>query len=153
MEKKRIVVDTTAIISYFSSIFNRKTQLSRRALNIMRDAFEQEDKVIMIIPSVVFIEIFDKWFLGSTYADEEFRAKLLAEVIYPIYSVTNIEMREIDDEVVEEFLSLYDKDMKLEQHDRLILASAIVLDACLITSDGELISFQKKYSQPPSIVT
>ena len=119
----------------------------------MRDTFEQEDKVIMIVPSVVFIEIFDKWFLGSTYADEEFRAKLLAEVIYPIQSATNIEMREIDDEVVEEFLSLYDKDTKLEQHDRLILASAIVLDACLITSDRELISFQKKYSQPPSIVT
>lgn len=152
MEKKRIVVDTTAVISYFSSIFERGSQITPNGLSIIRDAFELDDKIVMIIPSIVFVEIFDKWFLGSREKDEEFRAKFFAEVMHPIQKSPNMEIREIDDEVIEQFLELYDENIGLEQRDRIILASAVVLNAYLITSDKKIISFQNKYKKLPGII-
>jgi predicted nucleic acid-binding protein len=153
VKKKRIVVDTTAIISYFSSIFGEQSQISPEGLSIIQDAFESDDRIIMIIPSIVFVEIFDKWFKGTQQKDEEFRAKFLAEVLHTIQRSPNMEVREIDDEVIEKFLELYDEDIGLEQRDRIILASAVVLNAYLITSDKKIILFQKRYSLIPEIIT
>lgn len=149
MEKKRIVVDTTAVISYFSHVFEKGSQIEKEGISIINDAFTSDDKIIMIIPSIVFVEIFDKWFLER---NEEFRDKFMAEVFLPIQNSNNIEIREIDDEVIEEFIKLYDKDIALEQHDKIVLASAIVLKADLITSDKKLISFNHKHKKLISII-
>ncbi len=76
------------------------------------------------------MEIFDKWFRNNN--GEEFQAKFRTEVFEPVRQAPNIEIREVDAEVLEMFLSLQDSDINLENRDRLILASAAVLKAPLI---------------------
>lgn len=147
--KKRFVVDTTALISYFDIIFDQGTQISKEAIRLMKDAFDTEHKTILVIPGVVFVEIFDKWFRSNK--GEEFCAKFRAEVFEPIRQASNIEIREVDEEILEIFLSLQDQDLNLENRDRLILASAVVLKAPLITSDGKVIRFVNKHKVIPIV--
>jgi len=150
--KKRFVVDTTALISYFPSVFNQGSRISDRAISLIDRAFQYE-AVILSIPGVVFVEIFDKWFRGNKSQDEEFRAKFKAEVLEQIRRAPNIEIREIDAEILEMFLSLQDPNINLENSDKLILASAAVLDSPLITSDRNLIRYVRKHQVIPSILS
>jgi len=151
--RRRLVADTTALISYFSSVFNQGSKISKRAISLIDSAFRYEDEVILSIPGVVFVEIFDKWFRGDKSQDEEFRAKFKFEVFEQVRRAPNIEIREIDAEVLEKFLSLQDPDINLENSDRLILASAAVLESPLITSDSDLIRYVKKHRVIPSIIS
>lgn len=152
-EKQRVVVDTTALISYFPELFKRSPQVSERGLRLIADALNYEDKIILIVPSVVFIEIFDKWFRGTKPLDQEFRARFRSEVFQPLYIAPNVEIRELDLEVLEMFLSLHDPMMSLENHDRIVLASAAVLQCSLITSDADIKSFNSKHRVIPSIIS
>lgn len=140
--KKRIVIDTTSLISYFQNVFEQGSQISKKALQSIDNAFLSTQETVLIIPGVAFVEIFDKWFKG-----EEFQAKFLSEVLNPITASPNIEIREVDNEVLEEFISLQDDKINLENRDRLILAFACVLNAPLITSDHKIIKFAKKYKK------
>ncbi len=148
--KKRFIIDTTAIISYFDSVFEQGSQVTKEALRFINNAFETEYETILVIPGVVFVEIFDKWFRDAN--GEEFQAKFRAEVLEPILRAPNIEIREIDNEILEAFLTLQDQDINLENRDRLILASAVVLNTPLITSDRKLIRFVKKNKIIPYII-
>ena len=149
---KRFVVDTTALISYFSSVFNQGSRISDRAISLIDRAFQYE-AVILSIPGVVFVEIFDRWFRGNKSQDEEFRAKFKAEVLERIRRAPNIEIREIDAEVLGKFLLLEDPHINLENSDRLILASAVVLESPLITSDEEVIQYVRKHQVIPFILS
>jgi predicted nucleic acid-binding protein len=140
--KNRFVIDTTAIISYFDSVFERGSQITKQALQFIDNAFEIEYETILVIPGVVFVEIFDKWF--HDVQGEEFQSKFRSEVLEPILRAPNIEIREIDNETLEAFLTLQDQNINLENRDRLILASAVVLNTPLITSDSKLIRFVRK---------
>ncbi len=148
--KKRFVIDTTAIISYFDSVFEQGTQITKDALNFIGNAFETEYETILIIPGVVFVEIFDKWFRDA--GGEEFQAKFRSEVLEPVLRAPNIEIREVDSEILEAFLTLQDQDINLENRDRLILASAVVLNTPLITSDSKLGRFVRKNKVIPYII-
>lgn len=147
MNKVRYVLDTVALISYFSAIFRTDSKISKRQANVIDKAFHNEDAGILFIPSIVFVEIFDKWFAGATAAAEEFRAKLRSEVLYPIQSAPNIEIRELDFETIEIFLGLTAPNMVLEHHDRIIVATAVSLQAKLITSDGPIERFARSYPE------
>jgi len=105
------------------------------------------------IPGVVFVEIFNKWFCGDKNQDEEFRARFKAEVFEQVRRAPNVEIREIDAEVLEMFLSLHDPDINLENSDRLILASAAVLESTLITTDNNIIAYVRKHRVIPSIIS
>lgn len=153
MNKSRFVIDTTALISYFSDLFNQKSQISKKGLSIIEKAFLYEDSAVVVVPSVVFVEIFDKWFAGDKISDEEFRARFIIEVYEMIRQASNFEIREIDIEVLERFLSLDDSEINLENRDRIILASAIVLEARLITSDGKIINYIQKHWNSSAIVS
>ena len=109
--------------------------------------------VILSIPGVVFVEIFNKWFCGDKNQDEEFRARFKAEVFEQVRRAPNVEIREIDAEVLEMFLSLHDPDINLENSDRLILASAAVLESTLITTDNNIIAYVRKHRVIPSIIS
>ncbi len=104
-------------------------------------------------PSVIFVEIFDKWFRERNSSSEEFRAKFIAEVYKPIKANPNIEIREIDLEVLQNFLKLDDSTINLENRDRIILASAVTLNAPLITSDRKVQRYFTKYRIIPQIIT
>lgn len=152
-EKQRVVVDTTALISYFPELFDRSPQVSERGLSLIADALSYEDKILLIIPSVVFVEIFDKWFRGAKAKDEEFRARFRSEVFRPLHDAPNVEIRELDLEILEKFLSLHDPTINLENHDRIVLASAAVLECPLITSDKDIKSFNAKHRVIPRIIS
>ena len=146
-EKTRVVIDTTALISYFCLVFNRDPKISQTAINLIRQAFQEESRVLLIIPSIVFVEIFDKWI-----RNEEVQVKIRSEVLEPIKQSPNIEIRPIDIEILENFINLTDDDIKLENHDRLILASAVALNAPLITSDKKIRKFVLKHHVIPQVI-
>ena len=131
-------------------MFEQGSQISKEALKIVDNAFASSHEIILIIPGVVFVEIFDKWFRGKE--KEEFQAKFLAEVLSPIVKSPNIEIRAIDGEILEKFISLQDNKLNLENRDRLILAVASVLNAPLITPDRKIIKFVKKHKPISKII-
>lgn len=146
------VVDTMAVISYFSNVFGQDTRISKRGLSIIGQAFDFPDEVLLTVPGIVFVEIFDKWFRGGRDKDDEFRAKFRVEVLERIRNAPNIEIREVDVETIQKFLWLEDPNINLENSDRLILASAAVLQAPLITADPVLIDFVKKHGVVPEVI-
>lgn len=119
----------------------------------MAKVLEDNSKYLIIIPGVVFIEIFDKWFRGNTRADEEFRAKFISEVFNRIKLAPNIEIRELDIEVLKSFLDLQDKNIKLENRDKIVLATDVILQSSLITSDTMLKEYCDKYKVIPEIIS
>lgn len=147
MTKQQIVIDTTALISYFSSVFNENPRISPQSIALIHRAFQYTNEVLLSIPSIVFVEIFDKWF-----RDEEFQAKFNAEIYELIKQAPNIEIRPIDHEILERFITLEDPNINLENHDRIILASAAVLNWSLITSDPKLHQFVERHKVIPSIL-
>jgi predicted nucleic acid-binding protein len=146
MDKQHAVVDTTAIISYFDSIFEKPSQISRRGLDFLHEAFRSESDILLSIPSIVFVEIFDKWVVS-----DEFRAMFVAEVLEMVSQAPNIEIKPIDAEVLEKFLCL-GRATRLDNHDKLILASAMMLEWPLITSDRNIIKYVKRHKVLPSII-
>ncbi|HBB31001.1 MAG TPA: hypothetical protein DDZ80_10345 [Cyanobacteria bacterium UBA8803] len=106
----------------------------------------------MTIPSTVFVEIFDKWFRGKNSEDEEFRAKFISEIFNPIKFLPNIEIRELDIEILENFLRLDDPDINLENRDKIVLATAVVLESPLITSDSKIKKYVERYKNIPDLI-
>ena len=147
MNKRYAVLDTNALISYFDSVFKQASRISDEALKLIRHAFQSDSDVVLSIPSVVFIEIYDKWVLG-----DEFRAMFVSEVLELILQAPNIEIKPIDEEVLENFMYLDDPEVNLENHDRIILASAMMLQWPLITSDSKILKYAKRHRVIPSVI-
>ncbi len=145
---KSYVIDTTSLISYFGDIFMKKPKISRDALRIIDRAFRDDFSIKLSIPGIVFVEIFDKWF-----TDEENAAKIRSEIMSPIYDCPNIEVKPIEKEVLENLLKITDDSIKLDNHDKIILASSMMLQWPLITSDKRIIKYNKKYRVIPGIIS
>ena len=143
------VLDTTSLISHFSDVFLQPSVISARAHGLIELALRPgPQKVQLSIPSVVFIEVFDKWLRG-----EEFAAKFYYEVMTPILASPNIEIKPIEREVLENMMNIGAELSNHEIHDKLILASAMMLQCPLITSDEKMIQFVRKYGVIPDVVT
>ena len=127
------VIDTNAIISYFSNIFFVRSTIKRRTLNIIKKAFQQYSSVRISIPSVCFIEIHDKFCIN-----EEDLERIKHEVLVPIINCPNIEIRECNIEILKIFISIDDNIENIENHDKIIMSTAIELNAPLITSDEKI---------------
>ena len=80
---------------------------------------------------------------SETLKDEEFRAKVRAEVIYPVLRAPNIEIRELGEEVLQVFLSLHYYNVNLENRDKIIMSYAVMLEAKLITYDEKIIQLNE----------
>jgi len=142
------VSDTNALISYFNTVFEVEPILSKKATVIFDCAFAtSNDNIKLSIPSIVFVEIFEKWFVS-----EEFVRKFYYEVYTPIIGSPNIEIKPIDQEVLENLIRIRGSLSKHEINDKLILASAMMLNCPLITVDQNIISFVKENDVLPSIV-
>lgn len=149
----RFVIDTTTLISYFYEVFGKRSQISANGLSFVEKVFQGKDNYLMIIPSTVFVEIFDKWFRGRDYESDELRAKIIAQIYKPVKDNPNIQIREIDQEVLEKLLSLHDSTINLENRDKIILASAVTLNAALITSDRKIKRYYQKHRPIPQLIT
>ena len=93
------VTDATSLISYFSNVFEKPSQISREALNLIDRALLNDPAIRLSVPSIVFVEIFEKWFKS-----EEFAAKIRSEVFEPINNASNIEIKPLEQEVLENLL-------------------------------------------------
>jgi len=135
------VTDTNSIISYFHRIFGVPRILSSRACRVIERALiSSPSEVKLSIPSVVFIEIFDKWFVK-----EEIARKLQYEFFETIKKSPNIEVKPIDQEVLENILKIGDELSSHDMHDKVILASAIMLNCTLITTDVKIIKYVEQH--------
>ncbi len=136
--RKLYVCDTNAILSYFGHVLGAKNCLTDRGLRVMRDALCMTDNGVRLsVPSVVFIEIFDKWCMDDISVRKVYRQvfRYMAESPY-------VEIKSIDEEVLEAVLLIGGDLQDHEMHDKIILASAMALQCPLISSDGAL----KKYN-------
>jgi predicted nucleic acid-binding protein len=136
---ENFVIDTNALIRYFDTVFGSQSfGLSKNARAIIQDAFTDNSLIRLSIPSVVFLEIFEKW-----YKDEEFSAKFRYEIYERIRSSPNIEVRPIDREILEKLIEIRGSLTNHDIHDKIILASAIALECPLITFDKKIIDYIK----------
>ena len=135
------VTDTDSIISYFHKIFGVKQILTSKARQIISHALVTYPSITKLsIPSVVFIEIFDKWF-----TDDEKSRKLRYEFYEVIKQSPNIEIKPIDQEVLENLIVLEDELSNHDMHDKIILSSAIMLNCPIITTDRTFINYLRKH--------
>ncbi|MDY6904040.1 MAG: hypothetical protein SWH61_05075 [Thermodesulfobacteriota bacterium] len=97
------------------------------------------------IPSVVFIEIHEKWL-----TTEEFLRKFYYEVYSKLIQSDNIEIKPIDREVLENLINLDGVLSDHDLHDKIILASAMTLDSPLITTDIDIINCVSEFNIIPT---
>ncbi len=145
---KRYVIDTNSLIFYFNKIFGEPDKLSAKArLLIERAVSSSESDIKLSIPAVVLVEIFEKWI-----RTEEFGAKFHYEVFSLISQSPNIEIKPIEREVLENLLKIGAELRNHDLHDKIILASAMMLECPLITTDNKIIEYVRKYHVIPGII-
>jgi len=143
MEKKLYVIDTNGLLSFFSEVFNDAPgfngapSISEKARNAIQEAVSPfEGGVLLSVPSIVFIEIYEKWLRSG-----EFFSKFFYEVFIPLKQSPNIEIRAIDQEVLENLLTVDGCLAEHDLHDKIVVASAMTLECIIITSDKKIIKF------------
>ena len=142
------VCDTIAIIQYFDDVFEQGSKLSPRARAIMAEALcTAPGDVRLSIPSVVFVEVFEKWCRAA-----EFSRKFRYEVYQRVKESPNIEVKPIDREVVESVLEIGGNLASHDIHDKIVLACAITLNCRLITSDPEITTYNRTHRVIPDVI-
>jgi PIN domain nuclease of toxin-antitoxin system len=136
------VIDTNCLIYYFDEVFQQGAFLSNRARNIIDRSFDEASNIRLSIPSIVFVELFD-----TQTRDVEIAAKIRYEIFDRIKD-SPIEIREIDQEILECLLRIQGRLIAHEIHDKIILASAISLECPLITRDDTI----RKYVEETKII-
>ena len=145
---RRYVTDTNCIIWYFYEVFEQPRSLSSRASGIMSEALSRTPRDVRLsIPSVVFLEVFDKWL-----REEELAAKFHYQVFLPILESPNIEIKPIEREVLEALVTVGGILTNHDVHDKIIVASAIMLECPLITIDPKITQFARDHPAIPSVI-
>lgn len=137
------VIDTCALMSFYSNVFEYadgypgSPELSTKTCSIINEAiYSGWTRVRISIPSIVFVEIYEKWL-----RNEEFCRRFFYEVFDELKQSENIEIRPADREILEDLIKLDTYIPKHDLHDRIVLASAMALDAPLITTDESVTEF------------
>ena len=145
---KLYVIDTVAFISFFHEVFDVESKLSVGVRKLLERAFAtSESNIKLSIPSLVFVEIFEKWFKS-----EDFAEKFHYEVFERIVQSPNIEIKPIEQEVLENVLHIGGGLLDHDLHDKIILASAIMLNCPLITTDQEIIRYVNRNPVIPKTI-
>ena len=146
MEKIRYVIDTNGLISFFAGVFDDapgfdgSPSISQKARNAIQEAvYSLDGGVLLSVPSIVFIEIYEKWLRPG-----EFFRKFFYEVFTPLKQSPNVEIRAIDQEVLENLLTVDGCLAGHDLHDKIVVASAITLECSIITVDPKIIEFVGK---------
>jgi hypothetical protein len=143
---RRYVFDTVSFINYYSDFFQEEDRLSPRIRREI-DRCLSEDYVNhkIIIPSVVFVEIFQKQLNTS---DREIAPRFKYEVFIPLADNDDVEIKGIEKEVLKVYSRIDNSVVKLETHDKIILASAAQVDGILISNDSKI----KEYVESTNLV-
>lgn len=145
---KRYVLDTNILLAYFNQVFNSMQKLSPVVHKILDSAIQNSETPNRLsIPSIVFIEIYEKW-LNS---DELYR-KFFYEVYTPICDSPNIEIRSIDREILENIQNFDGLMRSHDLHDKIVLASAVALNCTLITTDSIIKDYVDRTKIIPEVI-
>jgi predicted nucleic acid-binding protein len=143
------IIDTNAIISYFDHVFEAPSTLSPQARSLMDAALSASAGEVKIsIPSIVFVEIFEKW-LDS----EEMSAKFYYEAFALFELSPNIEIKPVEREVLENILQIRGSLANHEMHDKIIVACAMMLNCAIITTDTKIREYVEVSRLIPSVVS
>lgn len=149
MGKIRYVIDTVGLVSFYWDVFKsipeieEPPMISDNVKSIIQTALNtSESDVLMTVPSIVFIEIYEKWLRS-----EEFQAKFFYDVYTQLSRSPNVEIRSMDQEILENLLKVDGCLYKHELHDKIIVASAMTLECSIITFDEKIIEFVKDTSK------
>lgn len=140
-----LVLDTNAFINYYNDYFGEADRLSQETRKFIDLCFDiYDEKYRLSIPSVVFLEIFDK-FLNT----QEKRKEFYYSIFSPLKNKEKIEIKSIERGVIEQFIGT---SYKLEMHDRIIYCSAKEINAVLVTSDSKIIECNNLAGNPLRII-
>ena len=141
---QQYVLDSSGLIAYFDDVFHQTKRLSAKVTSLIAEAlYSHGTPIRLTVPSVVFVEVFEKWLVT-----EEMLRKFYYEVFVPIDSSPNIEIRSIEQEVLETLLTIGAPLDKHEINDKIILASALALNCQLITCDPLIASYVDTHGLP-----
>jgi hypothetical protein len=141
------VIDTCCLIDYHHDIFRQPRRLSIRSRRLLHEAFTGSSGVLLSIPSVCFVEIFEKWF-----QDDELGHRFYSEVFQPIVDNEHVEIRSIDREVMDNLSRLDGNMIGHDLHDKIVLACAMTLDSPLMTIDEDLIAYVQATNVIPAVL-
>ena len=128
------VFDTVGFINYHHDFFNEKSSLSANVIDDIEKCFSPDFiNYKLIIPSIVFVEIFDKQ-LGNDEKAAKFKYEILSKYLY----CDDVEIKALDKEVLEIYYGINDNVIQLETHDKIILSSTIQMKGKLISNDGKI---------------
>lgn len=146
----RYIVDTCALISYFPDCFPSagSNKLSVDVKSILDAAFNKED-ILLIFPSIVFVEIFEKW-----CCEEEDQARIKFNIFKYIQSFENMSIMPIDFEILENILKIkhIEKNHNFDGHDKIVLSTAMVMGNTLISSDQRLQRYNTRNKVIPNVI-
>ena len=141
--KRRYVIDTVGLVSFFCEVFDSRpdvglVSISRRARNVIQEALLPLDysRVLLSVPSIVFVEIYEKWIRS-----EKFLREFFYRVFKPIQQSPNVEIRAIDQEVLGNLVHVDGCLAEHDLHDKIVVASAMTLECPIITVDLKIIRF------------
>ena len=141
------VCDTCALIEFFGGVFRTSCGLSNRAYQIIDEAVNNRiGDIRLSVPSTVFLEIFDKWL-----TDEESVRRFYYEVFIRLRESPNVEIKPIERDVIVHLLELDGAMEGHDMHDKIILASAMMLECSLITSDKVIRTFNLRSQVIPEV--
>jgi len=125
------VADTHAVIWYFAEYFNQANMNSERVNRVIDDTLNNAfTHSRIIVPSIVFVEIFD--IFCRTSSDTR---RIYSGCFVPLDDCPNVEIREVDKEVLDAALSLEGVLQSHEINDKIIVATGAVLESAIITRD------------------
>ena len=143
------VIDTNAIISYFDRVFDKPSRLSALARRLIDTALSSSVEDIKVsVPSIVFVEVFDKWL-----DTEEMSAKFYYEVFQLLEQSPNIEIKPVEQEVLQNILQVRGILTDHEIHDKIIVASAVMLNCAIITTDTKIREYAETSAALPPVIT
>jgi len=131
------VFDTVGFINYHYEFFNETNRLSQRVTTDIKKCLSPDYiDYKLIIPSIVFIEVFD-----TQLTNDEIAVRFKSEIFSMYLDCDDVEIKGLEKEVIEIYNSIDDNIIKLETHDKIILSSAIQMNGKLITNDGKITTY------------
>jgi len=144
---RHFVLDANALIAFFKDVV-RSSPNCRETSDISpaaKLAIEQAlvsatTDVRLTVPSVALVEVYK-----NCLTDEELVSKFYYEVFIRLAQSPHVEIRALDREILENLVTIGGNLLSHELHDKLIVATARVLNATLITTDQAI----QRYARDP----
>ena len=134
---------------------DKENSFSSEALSFINKAFTSSfSNIKIVIPNVVFIEIYDKYF-----NNEEWTNKFKYEFYLPIVKGSEdvkIHISSIDQEIIENIFDCYIDEDNADLHDKLILATSLKYKAqnvFLFSSDSKVKKIISKNKLPITCIS